>query len=102
MAWKSPTEVNTTAGLEEFLPYLSEVTNFWIGRMLILSIFLIFLFGYLKNKTDMISGVAIASYVTFIFGLLLWVIGLITGYDFAIIIAFSIISSVVLFTSKDK
>ena len=101
MAWKSPTTVNASAGMDSFLPYISEVTNFWFGRMLMIAIFVIFLFGYLRAKSgDFIGGLAVASYVTFVLGLIFWVIGLVSGLDFAIIIGITVISSVLLLTQK--
>jgi cytochrome c oxidase assembly factor CtaG len=101
MAWTSPTTINTTQGLDSFLPYLSEVTNFWFGRMLMVAIFVIFLFGYLRAKSDdFIGALAVSSYVTFVLGLLFWVIGLVSGLDFAIIIGIAVVSSVLLLTQK--
>lgn len=102
MAWTSPTTINATTGMDSFLPYLSEITNFWFGRMVMVAIFVIFLFGYLRAKDDFIGGLAIASYITFVLGLLFWVIGLVTGMDFGIIIGITIISSVILFTRNDN
>ena len=103
MAWTSPTTINTTAGLDSFLPYLSEVTNFWFGRMLMVAIFVIFLFGYLRaREDDFIGAFAVSSYVTFVLGLLFWVIGLVSGLDFAIIIGIAVVSSVLLLTQKKE
>lgn len=103
MAYKSPTEINASQGLGDFLPYLSEVTNFWFGRMLMIAIFIIFLFGYLRaKKDDFIGGLAIASYVTFVLGLIFWVIGLVSGLDFAVIIGIAVVSSVLLLTQKKE
>ncbi len=101
MAWSSPTTVNATAGLDSFLPYLSEVSNFWFGRMLMIAIFVIFLFGYVRTKNDWVGGLAIASYITFVLGLLFWTIGLVTGIDFGVIVGITVVSSVILFL-KDK
>jgi len=101
MAWTSPTEINASAGLDSFLPYLSEVTNFWFGRMIMVAVFVIFLFGYLRAKDDFIGGLAVASYVTFVIGLLFWVIGIVSGLDFAIIIGVTVIASVILFVRND-
>lgn len=101
MAWTSPTSIDTTTGIGSFLNYISEITHFWFGRMLMISIFVIFLFGYIsKRDGDWIGGLAVASYVTFVLGLIFWVIGLVTGLDFAIIIGVVIISSAILFTQK--
>ena len=103
MAWASPTTINATAGIGTTFEYLSTVTNFWFGRMLMIAIFVIFLSGYLMaRREDYFGAIAVASYVTFVLGLLFWVIDLVTGYDFAIIIAITIISSVVLFIQKSN
>lgn len=101
MAWRSPTTINASAGMDSFLPYISEVTNFWFGRMLMIAIFIIFMFGYLRKEgNDFIGALAVASYVTFVLGLIFWVIGLVSGLDFAVIIGVTVISSVLLLTQK--
>jgi len=101
MAWSSPITINATQGMDSFLPYLSEVTNFWFGRMVMIAIFVIFMFGYMRAKgDDFIGALAVSSYVTFIISLLFWVIGLVTGTDFAIIIGVTALSSVLLLTQK--
>jgi len=101
MAHTSPSEINATEGLDSFLPYLSEVTNFWLGRMLMIAIFIIFLMGYLRaKKGDFVGAFAVASYVTFVLGLLFWVIGVVSGLDFAIIIGMVIVASVILLMQK--
>lgn len=103
MAWTSPTTINATQGMDSFLPYISEVTNFWFGRMLMIAIFVIFLFGYIsKRESDWVGAFSVASYVTFVLGLIFWVIGLVTGLDFAIIIGIVIIASVILLTQKNQ
>ena len=101
MAYTSPTAINGSAGLSSFLPYLSEVTSFWFGRMLMIAIFVIFFMGYIKAKSDdFIGGIAVASYVTFVLGLIFWVIGLVSGLDFAVIIGIVVIASILLLSQK--
>jgi len=103
MAWDSPTTVNMTNGLDSFLPYLSTVTNFWFGRMLMIAIFVIFIMGYLKaNKQDYIGAFAVASYVSFVIGLIFWVIGIVSGLDFGVVVGLAVISSALLFTQKKE
>jgi len=102
MAWTSPTEINASAGMDSFLPYISEVTHFWFGRMIMIAIFVIFLFGYIRAKDDFIGGLAVASYVCFVIGLIFWVIGLVTGLDFAIIIGVAVISSALLYVNNNN
>lgn len=103
MAYPSPTTINMTEGFSEFFPYLNEVTNWWLGRMLMIAIFMIFGFGYLsKNKDDYMGALAISSYVTFVIGLIFWVIGLVSGMDLTTIIGVTVIASIILFTQKDR
>ena len=103
MTWTSPTTINATEGIGTTFEFLSTVTEFWFGRMLMIAIFVIFLSGYLMaRREDYFGAIAVASYVTFVLGLLFWVIDLVTGMDFAIIIAITIISSVVLFIQKSN
>ena len=101
MAWKSPSTINATQGMDSFIPYLNTVTNFLFGRMFMIAIFVIFTFGYLRSKgDDYIGALAVASYVTFIVGLLFWVIGIVSGLDFGVVIGVVIITSVLLFSQK--
>jgi hypothetical protein len=101
MAYPSPASINATAGLNEFLPYLTVVTDWWFGRMIMIAIFSIFFFGYLSTrKDDYIGAMAVSSYVTFVIGLLFWVINLLSGLDFGVIIGCVCIGSVLLLTQK--
>lgn len=101
MAHTSSTTVNMTKGLDAFLPYISEVTQFWFGRMLMVAIFILFGMGYLKaTKDDYIGAFAVASYGCFVLGLIFWVVGLVSGLDFGVIVGLTAISSVLLFTQK--
>ena len=101
MVWASPTEIEVNSGIGSFIAWISEVTNFWFGRMFILAIFFIFLFGYMRAKDDdFFGGLAVASYICFVIGLLAWVIGMITGYDFAVIIAITLVSSILLLVQR--
>jgi len=99
--WTSPTTVNASAGMDSFLPYISEVTNFWFGRMLMIAIFMIFFFGYIKVKEDdYVGGFAVSSYVSFVIGLLLWVIGLLDNISFSVVVGITLVSSVILFIQR--
>ncbi len=103
MAHRSPITVNATVGMDSVVPWISEVTNFWFGRMIMIAIFVIFLLGYLKaNKDDFVGAFAVATYVCFVIGLIFWVIGLITGLDFAVIIGGTVIASLLLFAQKKE
>lgn len=102
VAWISPTTINSSAGIGTTFEFLNTVTIGWFGRMLMISIFVIFFSGYLSARRDDYFGAfAVASYVTFVMGLLFWIIDLVTGLDFAIIIGITIVSSVILFVQKN-
>ena len=102
MAWTSPTTINATRGFADILPYLNEVTENWISRMLLIGIWIIFLFGYLRVKgdNDIISGMAVSSYVTFVLATLLWIIGFVSGLDMAIVVGVTLISTAMLLLDK--
>jgi cytochrome c oxidase assembly factor CtaG len=101
MAYTSPSEINASEGFGSFLPWITEVTNFWFGRMVMIAIFVIFLFGYLsKREDDYIGGLAVASYVSFVLGLIFWVIGIVSGLDFSLIIGITLVASVLLLIQK--
>ena len=103
MAWASPTTINASQGMDSVLPYLSTVTNFWFGRMLMIAIFVIFTFGYLRAKQeDYIGAFAVASYVSFVIGLIFWIVGLVSGLDFGIVIGITLISSIMLLMQKKE
>ena len=47
-----------------------------------IAVFVIFFMGYLKaKKDDYVGGFAVASYVSFVIGLLFWVMGLETAKE---------------------
>ena len=57
--------------------------------------------GYLRSREDdYVGALAVSSYVSFVIGLLFWVMGLVTGLDFALMLGITMISSVVLFLQK--
>jgi len=104
MAFDEVTTINMTTneGMGEILKYLNVVTDDWAGRMVMIAIFMIFLFGYLrsKNDDDFTGAFAVASYVTFVLGLLFWVIGFLDPVAFGIIIAGTICSTAWLLFDK--
>ena len=52
MTYVSPTSINATKGIGEILSYINGATDFWISRMLMVAVFVIFLMGYLRSKPD--------------------------------------------------
>jgi len=102
MTYKSPTELNMTKGLGEFVLYLNEVTDFWISRMIMLGIFIIFTFGYLRSKPDddFLGAITVGSFATFVVGLPFWLINFVDGYTFGLIIGALVISTAVLMMDK--
>jgi uncharacterized membrane protein len=95
MAYTSPTEINASRGIISILEYVNEVTDFWISRMLMVAIFVIFFMGYLrsKNDDDFLGALAVASYTTLVIGVIFFIIGFLDGVAFGIIIAVAMIST---------
>ena len=102
MTYTSPTEINATRGIISLLEYINEVTDFWISRMLMVAIFIIFVMGYLRSKSDddFVSAIAIGSYASLVIGILFWIIGFLDGIAFGIIIGISLISTAMLLMDK--
>jgi len=94
MAYPSPTTINATAGIGSVLSYINEVTNFWISRMLMVAVFVIFTMGYLrsKNDDDFLGAISVGSFASLVIGLPLWIIGFLDGVTFAMVIGVTIIS----------
>lgn len=102
MTYASPTSMNLSAGIGEFMVYLNTVTEFWISRMLIVAIFIIFTMGYLKSKLedDFLGAITVGSFASFVVGLPLWLIDFVDGYTFGIIIGALVISTILLMVDK--
>jgi len=94
--------MTTNEGMGNLLQYINVVTSFWAGRMLMIAIFIMFFFGYLKSKPsdDFAGAFAVASYVTFVLGILFWLIDFLDGLTFSIIIGITIISTAILIFDK--
>ena len=104
MSFDSITNINMTGseGMSNILQYINVVTDFWAGRMVLIAIFVMFLWGYLrsKNDDDFVGAFAVASYVTFVLGLLMWLINFLDGVAFGIIMAVTIVATAILLFDK--
>lgn len=102
MTYASPTTINGSAGIGELLNYINLVTDFWISRMIMVAIFVIFLMGYLRSKQDddFLGALAVGSYASLVTGILFWIIGFVDGVTFGIIIGITVISTALLMMDK--
>ena len=104
MAYDSISGINVTTseGMSNILQYINVVTEFWAGRMVMIAIFIMFFWGFLKAKgdDDFVGAFAVASYVTFVLGLLFWLINFLDGVAFGIIIGITIVSTAILLFDK--
>lgn len=102
MAYRSPGTINASRGMQEFLIYASEVTNYWFGNMMLIAIFTISLSYYLYTygTKDFWSGVAVAGYFTFIMALFLWLMGVILGSTMAFVIGGVSLATVALWMNR--
>jgi uncharacterized membrane protein len=104
MAYDEVTTINVTGndGFSNIFQYINVITDFWAGRMVMIAVFVLFLFGYLrsKNDDDFVGAFAVASYVTFVIGLLMWLINFLDGVAFGIIMAITIVATAILLFDK--
>lgn len=102
MTYQSPTTINMTKGWGEVIIYLNVVTNFWISRMIMLGIFVIFTMGYFRARLDddFLGAITVGSFASFVVGLPLWIIGFVDGYTFGLIVGGLVISTGLLMTDK--
>lgn len=102
MAYASPTTINATNGIAEIFQYLNVITLNWLGRLIVIAIFVIIFMGYLRSKADedFAGAFALASFVTFILSFLLFLINLLDGWGFGVVIGVTGISALVLFIDR--
>lgn len=102
MTYRDPSSINATLGLQEFLVYASEVTNYWFGNMIVISIFVISLSYYLYTygTKDFWSGTAVAGYFAFIVALFLWLMDVITGATMTVVIGGVTLATVALWLNR--
>ena len=102
MAYQSPATINATLGLQEFLIYCSQITNYWFGNMIVISVFVISLSYYLYTygTKDFWSGAAVAGYFAFIVALFLWLMDVITGSTMTIVIGGVTMATIALWRNR--
>ena len=92
MAYESPSNINFTDGFTEMFRYLNLVTNSWFSNMLLITIYVIFASGFYFARRDMMGGLAVGGFATFVVGLLFWIGGLISGVTFTVVVGVAIVS----------
>jgi len=102
MAYTSPTDINASRGIISIIEYLNDVTEHWIGRVIMLAIFVIFTAGYLrsKNDDDITGALAVGSFASFVIGLLFWLIGFLDSVAFGVIIGITAVSTALLMLDR--
>lgn len=100
--YEYPTSINFTNGMNELFVYLNLVTNNWFSNFLLISIYIIFSAGFYFSRRDMFGAFAVGGFATFVFGVLLWAGGMISGVTFAFVIAVAIISFATLWLGENR
>lgn len=98
MAYPYPSTIDTTSILG-ILTYLNAVTRGWFSNMILLSLYIITIYGYYKAKDRLAEGIAIAGYFVFVVALFFWIGGWLSVWVFVIVIALAIIGTLALLTS---
>lgn len=102
MTYTSPSTINASKGLGEVLSFVNNATDQWLSNLFIFGIWIIILLGYYKAKDDFKGAFAVSSYVTFVSSLFFWLGGFVSGVLFGIVIAVSIISTLVLLLDNNN
>ena len=101
MAYDEITTINTSSGIVSILEYVNQVTDFWISRMLMVAIFVIFAMGYYRSRDgDIVGAFSVGSFVTLCVGVLFWIIGFLDGKTFSLIIGITLVAGAWLFLDK--
>jgi hypothetical protein len=102
MTYDYPTNTNFNAskGLTEYLGYINGVTDGWVSKMMLLSIWFIIVAGFYKARDDLKGAFATASFVTFVLALLFWAGGFSSGWEVTITLGLTIISALALLMDK--
>jgi len=98
--YTSPTTINASAGIGSMLTYINDVTNLWASKFIIIAIFLITLFAYLRSNRDWVSALAVSSYTTFIITTLLWLSGFVDGWTYGYVIGGTLIFTGILLLDR--
>jgi len=94
--YASPVEINASEGLGALIHYVNQVTQNWFSNMLLIGIWFIVLMGFYKAKDDFSGALAVAGYCTFVVGILFWVGGWVSSWAFGIVVAMTILGTIVL------
>lgn len=102
MAYENIADRNLSEGVQVYFDYLNSVTSQWFSNMILISLYLITLFGVSRfNGGDFIEAGAIAGFLTVLVAIFLWLGGFIGGVTFVIAIAVMILNlMLVLFIKK--
>jgi hypothetical protein len=96
MTYASPSGINASKGLGEILNYTNTVTDNWLSNMILIGIYILVLLGFYKARDDFRGALAVAGYSTFVVSLFFWIGGFISGTALGMVIALSIIGTLVL------
>lgn len=100
MAYPSPTEINWTKGAGESVNYLNVVTNGIFSSMLIMTVYIIVLWGSYRATKDIVSAFAITGFANVIVGLIMWIGGWLTWITFGILLGLEVLAVAVLLLSN--
>jgi len=102
MAYDSPSTINISEGIGGILQYINVVTDFWISRMIILAIGIMVFMGYYKSQPnpDFFGSLAVSSYVSFVLGLILFLLGFLDAVSMGMIVGITGISTLILLLEK--
>lgn len=102
MAYPNITDRNLSAGFQEVLFYVNEVTNDWFFRLVLVGIWVIIFSGIYVSKRDAISGIAVASFVVLVFTTIMWFAGITSSVTLLVTVAVAIVGFALLLVDESR
>jgi hypothetical protein len=96
-----PTQINGSEGIMGFLEYVNLVTDGWVSNMILLTLYIIVLYGFYKVNGDFAGGMAVSGFFVFIIALLFWLGNFLSTITFSIVIAMTILGVLVLLLNRN-
>ena len=101
MPYTSP-ETFDASSIVGLLRYVNEVTGSWFSNMLLISFYVIMIWGYYKVREDLAGAFAVGGFALFVSAFLLFLADFITGITLSICIGLAVLGFVMIAFDKNR
>ena len=98
----SPVSINATQGIPAILEFVNTTTEGWFASLLLIGIWFIITSAWYKSQDDMAGALAVSGFGTWVFALLMWAGGWVSGTIFGIVTGVAIVSVIIILVDKGK